>query len=102
MEMEVESPPPSMPIPGPYEGVLKQFMEGVTKMLLQDVDAGEVSRLMTKIVEMSHGTRPHRVHIDPSNDGSEVVSAVADRVRAEMFRTLGMEDMLKPKLAVPS
>jgi NAD(P)-dependent dehydrogenase (short-subunit alcohol dehydrogenase family) len=87
---------------GPYKGFFKQFMEAVTKMLPQDVDAGEVSRLMARIVEMPHGTRPYRVHIDPSNDGSEVVSAVADRVRAEMFRTLGMEDMLKPKLAISS
>lgn len=85
---------------GLYKGFFEQYMEAVTKMLPHNVNAGEVSRLMAKIVEMPHGTRPYRIHVDPSNDGSEVVSAVADRVRAEMFRTLGMEDMLKPQTGV--
>ena len=29
------------------------------------------------------GQRPFRTHIDPSRDGSEVVSAVYDRIRTE-------------------
>src|SRR5258708_7739367 len=28
------------------------------------------------------GTRPFRIHIDPAQDGAEVVDGVADRVRA--------------------
>ncbi|MGO7041957.1 SDR family oxidoreductase [Rhizobium acaciae] len=42
------------------------------------------------------GTRPFRVHIDPSEDGAEIVNGVADRVRAELFRRIGLEDLLKP------
>jgi len=40
--------------------------------------------------------RPFRVHVDPSRDGSEVVSAVADRIRAEFFRRVGLDDLLTP------
>ena len=31
------------------------------------------------------GNRPFRVHIDPTEDGAEVVNAVSHRVRAELF-----------------
>jgi hypothetical protein len=40
--------------------------------------------------------RPLRIHIDPSQDGAEIVNGVADRVRAEMFRRIGIEDLLSP------
>ncbi|GGZ27282.1 hypothetical protein GCM10010365_54340 [Streptomyces poonensis] len=43
---------------------------------------------------MAHGTRPLRTHIDPSRDGGEVVSAVADRVRADSFRRIGLDSLL--------
>ncbi|CAH0032828.1 unnamed protein product [Clonostachys rhizophaga] len=74
---------------GPYKGFVEQFMKGVARILPQDTDASEVAELMARIVELPHGQRPFRVHLDPSNDGSEVVSAMADRVRAEMMRNLG-------------
>lgn len=32
----------------------------------------------------------------PSRDGSEVVPAVADRVRAEFVRRVGLDDLLAP------
>ncbi|GAA1658586.1 hypothetical protein [Actinoplanes couchii] len=38
--------------------------------------------------------RPFRTHVDPSRDGSEVVSAVADRIRAEFYHRLGIEGLL--------
>ncbi|THA70137.1 short-chain dehydrogenase/reductase [Streptomyces sp. A0958] len=43
---------------------------------------------------MEQGTRPLRTRIDPSRDGSEVVSAVADRVRADFFRRIGLVSLL--------
>ncbi|KAG2421752.1 hypothetical protein HFD88_005728 [Aspergillus terreus] len=81
---------------GPYKGFVQQFMEGVAKLLPQEADAADVSKVMAKVVDMAHGTRPYRTHVDPCDDGSEVVSAVADRVRVEMLRTLGFEDLLRP------
>ncbi|MEY9835788.1 hypothetical protein [Streptacidiphilus sp. EB103A] len=39
-------------------------------------------------------TRPLRTHIDPSRDGSEVASAVTDRLRADFFRRIGLDSLL--------
>jgi hypothetical protein len=45
----------------------------------------------------SLGKRPFRVHVDPSQDGAEVVNAVADRMRREMYRNIGLVDLLSPR-----
>jgi NADP-dependent 3-hydroxy acid dehydrogenase YdfG len=36
--------------------------------------------------------------VDPSQDGAEIVNGVADRVRAEMFRRIGLEELLHPAI----
>ncbi|MBO8203197.1 SDR family oxidoreductase [Streptomyces smyrnaeus] len=59
-----------------------------------DADVSEVAEAVARLVAMEHGTRPLRTHIDPSRDGSEVVSAVADRVRADFFRRIGLDSLL--------
>jgi len=46
------------------------------------------------VVDTPFGKRPFRVHIDPTQDGAEVVNAVGDRVRAEMLRRIGFGDLL--------
>jgi hypothetical protein len=45
---------------------------------------------------MPFGRRPFRVHIDPANDGAEIVNGVADRLRSELLRNMGLVDLLKP------
>ncbi|GAA4912891.1 NAD(P)-dependent dehydrogenase (short-subunit alcohol dehydrogenase family) [Nonomuraea thailandensis] len=40
------------------------------------------------------GMRRFRSHLDPGKNGSDVVSIVADRVRAEFSRRVGIEDLL--------
>ncbi|HEY0746176.1 MAG TPA: hypothetical protein VGD63_05715 [Steroidobacteraceae bacterium] len=49
-----------------------------------------------KVVDAPFGKRPFRVHIDPSQDGAEVVNAVSDRVRIELLRRIGLGDVLSP------
>jgi hypothetical protein len=34
------------------------------------------------------------VHVDPNRNGSEVVAAVADRIRTDFYRRLGIDDLL--------
>jgi hypothetical protein len=46
---------------------------------------------------MPFGKRPFRVHVDPSQDGAEVVNAVADRMRREMYLNIGLEALLSPR-----
>jgi hypothetical protein len=49
-------------------------------------------------VNLSARQRPFRTRIDPSRDGSEVASAVSDRIRAEFYRSTGIAELL-PDLA---
>ncbi|OLF56475.1 SDR family oxidoreductase [Pseudomonas chlororaphis] len=81
---------------GPYAGVPEQALHGLAALEPADADVAEVARAIVEIVGLPFGTRPLRRHIDPSQDGAEIVNAMADRVRAEMFRRIGLEDLLKP------
>jgi len=81
---------------GPYAGVARQALDGLAALEPADADAGEVARAIAKVVDTPFGKRPFRVHVDPSRDGAEEVNGVADRIRAEMYRRIGLEDLLKP------
>jgi NAD(P)-dependent dehydrogenase (short-subunit alcohol dehydrogenase family) len=81
---------------GPYAGLPEQSLKGLASLEPADADAGEVATAIARIVGMPFGKRPFRVHIDPSQDGAEIVNGVADRVRSEMFRRIGLEDLLHP------
>ena len=50
-----------------------------------------------KVVDSPFGKRPFRVHIDPAQDGAEIVNGLADRVRAELLRNIGLGDLLTPR-----
>lgn len=54
----------------------------------------DVAEAVVRLVDLPAGRRPLRTHVDPSRDGSEVVSAVADRIRVHFFRRPGLEDLL--------
>ncbi|EJL00709.1 SDR family oxidoreductase [Pseudomonas chlororaphis] len=81
---------------GPYAGVPEQALNGLAALEPADAEVAEVAKAIVEIVGLPFGTRPLRRHIDPSQDGAEIVNAMADRVRAEMFRRIGLEDLLKP------
>ncbi|MGR9177204.1 SDR family oxidoreductase [Rhizobium leguminosarum] len=81
---------------GPYKGVPEQALQGLAALEPAGADAGTVAVAIVDVVGKPFGTRPFRVHIDPSEDGAEIVNGVADRVRAELFRRIGLEDLLKP------
>ncbi len=81
---------------GPYKGVPEQALQGLAALEPADADAGSVATAIAEVIAMPFGTRPFRTHIDPSEDGAEIVNGVADRVRAEMFRRIGLQDLLKP------
>jgi hypothetical protein len=56
-----------------------------------------VADAIVKVVDAPFGKRPFRVHIDPTQDGAEVVNMVSDRVRAELLRRIGLGDLLAPR-----
>lgn len=80
----------------PFKGVTDLALQGLASLEPADADAGEVAVAIVDVVGKPFGKRPFRVHVDPSRDGAEIVNGVADRVRAEMFRRIGLEDLLKP------
>ncbi|MDR6668578.1 SDR family oxidoreductase [Rhizobium sp. 1399] len=81
---------------GPYKGLPEQALKGLASLEPADADAASVATAIVDVVNMPFGKRPFRTHIDPSEDGAEIVNGVADRVRAELFRRIGIEDLLKP------
>jgi len=81
---------------GPYAGVADEALKGLAALEPEDADVGEVAKAIVEIVDMPFGTRPFRRHIDPSEDGAQIVNAVADRVRGQMFERIGLQDLLKP------
>jgi NAD(P)-dependent dehydrogenase (short-subunit alcohol dehydrogenase family) len=82
---------------GPYAGVPEQALKGLASLEPADADVSAVAEAIVRIVDMPFGKRPFRAHIDPSHDGAEIVNGVADRVRAELFRRIGLEDLLSPR-----
>ena len=83
---------------GPDAGLADQTLKGFAAIVPPDADASAVATAIVKVVDTPFGKRPFRVHVDPTQDGAEVVNAVSDRVRAELLRRIGLGDLLKPRV----
>jgi NAD(P)-dependent dehydrogenase (short-subunit alcohol dehydrogenase family) len=82
---------------GPYEGFAEDVLKGFSSIVPPDANVEDVADAIVKVVDAPFGKRPFRVHIDPTQDGAEVVNMVCDRVRAELLRRIGLNDVLTPK-----
>jgi hypothetical protein len=51
---------------------------------------------VVKIVDTPFGKCPFRVHVDSTQDGTEVVNMVGERVRPGLLRRDGLGDVLSP------
>jgi NAD(P)-dependent dehydrogenase (short-subunit alcohol dehydrogenase family) len=83
---------------GMYKGLTDQIQNGLAACVPPDADVAAVAEAIVKVVDMPFGKRPFRIHIDPAQDGCEVVNAVADRIRAEFLRRIGLGDLLAPRV----
>jgi hypothetical protein len=72
-------------------------MKGFTSIVPPEADVSAVAEAIVKVVDTPFGKRPFRVHVDPTQDGAEVVNMVLDRVRTEMLRRIGLADVLTPR-----
>jgi NAD(P)-dependent dehydrogenase (short-subunit alcohol dehydrogenase family) len=79
-----------------YGGLMDQVGARLAELAPADADPAEVARAIARVVDLPAGRRPFRVHVDPSDDGAEVVNAVGDRIRTDFYRRLGLEDLLRP------
>jgi NAD(P)-dependent dehydrogenase (short-subunit alcohol dehydrogenase family) len=81
---------------GPYKGFSERVMKGFASIVPPDADAAAVGEAIVNVVNAPFGKRPYRVHVDPTSDGAEVANMVLDRVRAELLRRIGLDDVLTP------
>jgi NAD(P)-dependent dehydrogenase (short-subunit alcohol dehydrogenase family) len=77
-----------------YGALMDEVNPRLSALIPGDADPGEVADVIAGVVSRPAGQRPFRVHVDPSRDGSEVVSVVADRIRADFYRRIGLDDLL--------
>ncbi len=80
-----------------YAGLMDQVSQKLADLFPKGASASLVSDEIARVVALPDGQRPFRVHIDPANDGSEVVSDVADYVRVEFLNRIGLSDLLHPE-----
>lgn len=73
---------------GPTAKLGEEIMQGFARTAVPDANVIEVANAIVRIVDAPFGKRPFRVHVDPANDGAEVVNGVADRVRSELLLSL--------------
>jgi len=85
---------------GPYAGFGEEIQKAFAAIVPDDADVAEVADAIVDVVAAPFGTRPFRVHIDPSQDGADVGFTVLDRLRAEMLHRVGLSDLLKPRKLV--
>ena len=81
---------------GPYKGYGKKIQAAFAAIVPDDADVGAVAEAIAKVVDAPFGKRPFRVHIDPTQDGADVVFGVMDRVRNEMLRRVRLDQLLTP------
>lgn len=81
---------------GPYKHFADDIMKGFSSIVPPDADASAVADAIANVVETPFGKRPFRVHVDPTEDGAEVVNMVSDRVRKEFLRRIRLGDVLTP------
>jgi NAD(P)-dependent dehydrogenase (short-subunit alcohol dehydrogenase family) len=83
---------------GPTADVSEIALSGLAELSPQDPVPQHIASAITDVVDMPFGQRPLRVHFGPDDDGAAVVDAVADRVREELLRRIGLADILKPAI----
>ncbi|MET7993844.1 SDR family oxidoreductase [Amycolatopsis sp. NPDC005232] len=77
-----------------YAGLMEQVSGKLAALEPADADVSSVAAEIAGIVALPRGERPYRVIIDPSDDGSAEVSAVADRIHREFYERIDLADLL--------
>jgi NAD(P)-dependent dehydrogenase (short-subunit alcohol dehydrogenase family) len=77
-------------------GLSEAILKATAMTEPEDSDPTEVARQIVRVVDAPYGKRPFRVTIDPAQDGSEIVSAVQDRLRQDTLMRVGLGDLLHP------
>jgi len=79
-----------------YDGLMDQIGARLSALSPDHADPQAVADEMTRIVNQPAGRRPFRSVIDFIHDGAAEVTDVAERVREEFARRIGIADLLQP------
>jgi NAD(P)-dependent dehydrogenase (short-subunit alcohol dehydrogenase family) len=79
-----------------YDGVLDQVAERLDALTPPDADPQAVADELVRIVGLPHGRRPFRTVVDFVGDGAREVLEVAEAVRVDFARRIGIADLLVP------
>jgi NAD(P)-dependent dehydrogenase (short-subunit alcohol dehydrogenase family) len=81
-----------------YDGLMDQIGQRLSALAPDHADPQAVADEIARIVGLPAGTRPFRSVIDFIDDGAGEVTAVAERVREEFARRIGIADLLRAGL----
>jgi NAD(P)-dependent dehydrogenase (short-subunit alcohol dehydrogenase family) len=81
-----------------YDGVLDQVAERLDALTSPDADPQAVADELVRIVGLPRGLRPFRTVVDFVGDGAREVLEVAEAVRVDFARRIGIADLLVPTL----
>jgi len=81
-----------------YDGLLDKVGARLTELSPPESDPAAVGEAIARVVGMAHGERPFRTMVDFIDDGAAAVTEVAEQVREEFARRIGIADLLKPSL----
>ena len=79
-----------------YDGVLDQVGERLDALTPPEADPQAVADELVRIVGLPHGQRPFRTVVDFVGDGAREVLEVAEAVRVDFARRIGIADLLAP------
>jgi len=77
-----------------YRGLMDQVGARLAALMPPEADPQAVADEIARIVGLPAGTRPFRSVIDFLNDGAAEVTEVAERVREQFARRIGIDDLL--------
>jgi NAD(P)-dependent dehydrogenase (short-subunit alcohol dehydrogenase family) len=79
-----------------YDGVMDQVGERLSALTPPDADPQAVADELVRIVGLPQGQRPFRAVVDFVGDGAREVLEVAEAVRIDFARRIGIADLLAP------
>jgi NAD(P)-dependent dehydrogenase (short-subunit alcohol dehydrogenase family) len=79
-----------------YDGVLDQVGARLDALTPPEADPQAVADELVRIVGLPHGRRPFRTVVDFVGDGAREVLDVAEAVRVDFARRIGIADLLVP------
>jgi NAD(P)-dependent dehydrogenase (short-subunit alcohol dehydrogenase family) len=81
-----------------YDGVMDQVAERLAALTPPEADPRAVADELVRIVGLEPGQRPFRCVVDFVGDGAREVLEVAEAVRIDFARRIGIGDLLAPAL----